>query len=76
MENSLRFNAVVNALNRLPHDQTAVGFNLVHDPTKCVRCIAFICTMQMDHLVSSIPTAEDKIAPGGTIQLQRDCQIT
>jgi hypothetical protein len=58
-ENAHRVNGVFAALNRLPHDQTAVGFKLMHDPTKCTRCIAYVCVLQMDHLIAYL-TPRDK----------------
>lgn len=55
MDNNERVNAVIFALNRLGHDQTAVGlgFKLTHDPTKCARCQAYICILQLSSIVNA-----------------------
>lgn len=55
MDNNERVNAIVFALNRLSHDQTAVGlgFKLTHDPTKCARCQAYICVLQLSSIVNT-----------------------
>lgn len=60
-----RINAVIFALNRLPHDQVAVGlgFKLKHNPQRCARCIAFTCLMQLGSIVNvqeSDTAAEDR----------------
>lgn len=70
MENEDRINGVLFALNRMPHDQTTVGigFKLIHDPTKCARCIAFNCLMQLGAILRSLESQtesqeEETIAP-------------
>lgn len=53
IQNEDRVNAVIIALERLPHDQSAIGigFDLKHDARKCARCIAFTYLMQLSNIL-------------------------
>lgn len=62
-DNSSRFNCINEAIGRLPHDQIpiGIGFRLRHDPTKCIRCKAFISALELGTIVRLLETATEMV---------------
>ena len=63
---TLRFASIHEAINRIPHDQTAMGmgFNLTHNPESCVRCRAFLAT---NELTAMFKRLEEGVKEGESI---------
>lgn len=55
-DNTARILTVNQALEGLPHDQTAtgMGFRLMHDPTKCRRCRASISMLEISAILMEV----------------------
>lgn len=51
--NEDRIASIFEALRRVPHDQEALGlgFRLSHDPQRCVRCRAYISTLELSGFI-------------------------
>jgi hypothetical protein len=60
-DNGSRFDAINGAIGRLPHDQIAVGigFGLRHSPTSCVRCRAYIASLELATIIRTLELAND-----------------
>lgn len=67
-DNRTRFASIHEALNRIPHDQTALGlgFKLTHNPQSCVRCRAYIATLELAAIFRQIENDEEQKVEEGT----------
>jgi hypothetical protein len=59
-DNSTRFFAINDAINRLHHDETAIGlgFRLRHNPANCHRCRATIAALELAAIVRELESKD------------------
>lgn len=64
--NQTRFGSIHEALNRIPHDQTALGlgFKLTHNPQSCVRCRAYIATLELHGIIRMLQEKDSLVVEG------------
>lgn len=68
-DNRTRFASIHEALNRIPHDQTALGlgFKLSHNPQSCSRCRAYIATLELDAIIRQLESKELEAVEGNEV---------
>lgn len=77
-DNLSRFRSIHEALNRLSHDEIAVGlgFKLTHNPANCIRCRANIAALELSSIVqlleNELSTKKPENKPGQVLEEGRE----
>ena len=59
-DNGLRFSAIFEAINSIPHDQSSVGlgFQLRHNPGTCRKCRAQLAAFELQAFIQVLEMSD------------------